>query len=130
VIESPSENGRKALAAFMIVAGVLHFVAPRFYEELIPEELGDARTWVYGSGIAELVAGGLVLNRRTSRLGAWVTLIVLIGVYPGNLKMALDAGAPTDAASWAAWIRLPFQIPMWWWAWRHTRPTVMVPAEG
>jgi hypothetical protein len=32
--------------------------------------------------------------------------------------MALDAGRPDDAASWAAWIRLPFQFPLIWWAWR------------
>jgi uncharacterized membrane protein len=106
----------------MLGAGVLHFVVPRFYEPLIPDQLGNARAWVYGSGVAELVAGALVLNRRTSTIGAWVTVAVLIGVYPGNIKMAVDAGVPDDAQSWAAWIRLPFQLPMIWWAWRHTRP--------
>jgi uncharacterized membrane protein len=112
------EVARKGLAAFMIGAGIMHFVVPRFYEPLIPDELGSARAWVYGSGVAELVAGGLVLNRRTTRLGALLTLVVLVGVYPGNIKMAVDAGVPHDATSWGAWIRLPFQLPMWWWAWR------------
>lgn len=116
-----SERSRKGLAAFMFGAGVMHFVAPKFYESLIPEELGDARSWVYGSGLLELVCGVLVFNKKTSRLGAWLSLLTLIGVYPGNIKMALDAGAPTDAQSWAAWIRLPLQVPMWIWAYRNTR---------
>jgi uncharacterized membrane protein len=98
----------------------MHFVKPDFYEPLIPEPLGDARTWVYGSGVAELVAGGLVLNRKTSRLGAWASVLVLVGVFPGNVKMALDAGPPRDAKSIAAWLRLPMQVPLVRWALRHT----------
>ena len=72
--------------------------------------------------MAELTAGALVANRGTTRLGAWMTLAVLVGVYPGNIKMALDAGRPRDVAGWAAWLRLPLQFPLFWWAWRHTRP--------
>ena len=116
-----SDRSRKALGSLMIGAGVMHFVAPRFYEPLIPESLGDARTWVYGSGVAELAAGALVLNRRTSRIGAVVTAAVLVGVFPGNIKMAIDAGRPRDVATAAAWARLPLQAPMVWWALRHTR---------
>lgn len=117
----PSERSRKGLAGFMFGAGVMHFVVPKFYEQLIPEPLGNRRAWVLGSGVLEMVCGVLVWNRRTSRLGAWLSLLTLIGVYPGNLKMAMDAGAPADARSWAAWIRLPLQVPMWIWAYRNTR---------
>ena len=117
----PSEKGRRALGGFMVVAGVMHFVMPKPYEQLIPEPLGSPRAWVYGSGVAELAAGALTLNPRTARLGAWASLAVIVGVYPGNLKMALDAGRPTDAASTAAWLRLPLQFPMMAWAYRHTR---------
>ena len=115
------DRSRRALGALMVGMGGLHFAAPRLFEPLIPEVLGDARAWVYGSGVAELVAGGLVLDRRTSRLGAAVTAAVMVGVYPGNIKMALDAGRPHDAQSWAAWARLPFQAPLIWWALSHTR---------
>jgi uncharacterized membrane protein len=117
----PSERSRKGLAGFMLGAGVMHFVAPTFYEQLIPKPLGNRRAWVLGSGVVEMACGALVWNRRTSRLGAWLSLLTLIGVYPGNLKMAADAGVPTDPRSWGAWIRLPLQVPMWVWAYRHTR---------
>ena len=117
-----SNRSRIALGLFMVGAGVMHFVAPKFYEPLIPEPLGDARWWVYGTGIAELVAGALLLNRRTSRIGAVTTAVVLVGVFPGNIKMALDAGPPHDPMSAAAWLRLPLQIPLVWWALRHAGP--------
>jgi uncharacterized membrane protein len=120
--ESPAlRASRLRLAAFMSVAGVMHFVAPRFYERLIPRWLGSPRAWVVGSGVAELVCGALVALPPTRRVGAWASLILLVVVYPGNIKMALDAGAPRDPESIVAWARLPLQLPMWRWAYRHTR---------
>lgn len=106
----------------MLGTGALHFVNPRFYDPLIPDQLpGSARAWVYGSGIAELAAGVLVARRRTERLGAWVTLAVFVGVYPGNIHDAIQH-PPNDARGIASLIRLPLQFPLFWWAWRHTRP--------
>jgi hypothetical protein len=40
--------------------------------------------------------------------------------------MALDNGVPNDAAGWVAWIRLPLQLPLLWWAYRNTRPRPVV----
>ena len=71
--------------------------------------------------VLELLGGILVAIPRTRRLGAWLSLILLIVVYPANIDMAVHAGKPHDAESWAAWIRLPFQLPMWRWAYRNTR---------
>jgi uncharacterized membrane protein len=116
------ERRRKGLAALLLGIGTLHFLTPRFFDELIPAVLpGTARAWTYGSGVAELTAGALVLNRRTARIGGFAAFVVILGVWPGNWKMALDAGAPHDAASWAAWLRLPLQLPLLWWAWRVAR---------
>ena len=68
-----------------------------------------------------ILCGALVAVRRTKRLGAWFTVVTLIAVYPANIQMAVDAGAPADAEGWAAWVRLPLQFPMIRWAHRHTR---------
>jgi uncharacterized membrane protein len=111
-----TERKRKALAGMLLGIGTLHFVAPKFFDALIPGPLGNPRAWTYGSGVAELTAGALVLNPRTARTGGWFAFAVILGVWPGNWKMAFDAGAPHDAASWAAWLRLPLQIPLLLWA--------------
>jgi len=118
----PTRNGsRYGLAAFMVVAGVMHFVVPKFYEAIVPSWAGDPKRVVQWSGVAEILCGALVAVPKTKRVGAWVTLVVLILVYPANIQMAIDAGKPHDAESWAAWIRLPFQFPMFAWALRHTK---------
>lgn len=118
---SASDRSRIGLAIFMTGAGIAHFVFPKFYEQLIPAWIGHERAVVAWSGVAEILCGALVAVPRTKRLGAWCSLVLLIVVYPGNIKMALDAGVPHDAESWGAWIRLPFQFPMWWWAYRNTK---------
>ena len=106
----------------MLGAATMHFVSPRFFDELVPEAVpGSVRTWVYVSGVAELVCGGLLVSRRTSRVGAWLTFAVLVGVYPGNIHDAIEH-PPTDARGIASLVRLPLQFPLFWWAWSHTRP--------
>lgn len=115
-------RSRLGLAAVMLGAGTLHFVNPEFYDPLVPEALpGSVRAWVYASGIAELAAGALVVNPRTEKLGAWASLAVFVGVYPGNIHDAIQH-PPVDARGIASLIRLPLQFPLFFWALRHARP--------
>ena len=119
--KKPSNRSRYALAAFMIGAGVMHFVAPGFYERIVPKWFGHEQATVRWSGVAELLCGALVAVPATKRLGAWLTVIVLVVVYPANIQMAVDAGTPSDAEEWVAWVRLPLQLPLIRWAYLHTR---------
>lgn len=117
----PSDRSRLGLALFMAGAGVTHFVAPDFYARVVPRWIGHEKAVVAWSGVAEVLCGALVAVPRTRRLGAWLSLALLVVVYPANIDMAVRAGRPHDAESWAAWIRLPLQLPMWRWAYRTTR---------
>lgn len=114
------------LAAFMVGAGTLHFVAPETYARIVPRVLGHARGLVAVTGVAEIVAGALVGVPRTRRLGGWVTLGLLVAVWPANFQMAFDGGIP--GASFPAnsavlsWLRVPLQVPLFVWAYRQTRP--------
>lgn len=120
-VSLPSDRSRLGLAVFMVGAGIMHFVAPRFYEQIVPRWIGHEKQVVAWSGVAEVLCGALVAVPRTRRLGAWLTLVTLVAVYPANVQMAIDSGKPHDAMSWGAWLRLPLQLPMWRWAWKHTR---------
>ena len=101
----------------------MHFVKPGFFDPLVPKWMpGSARMVTYLSGVAELTAAALIANPRTRRIGGWFALAVFVGVYPANIQAALDGGMPDmdppfDSAA-AAWIRLPFQLPMIWAAWK------------
>jgi uncharacterized membrane protein len=113
---------RTRLASLMIGAGVMHFVAPGFYRKIVPTWVPlDAETVVVWSGVAEIVSGVLVAVPKTKRLGAWLSLLTLVVVYPANIQMAVDAGKPKDLQTLAVWARLPLQLPMWKLAFQHTR---------
>jgi uncharacterized membrane protein len=113
--------GRLALAVFMFGAGVTHFLAPGFYERVVPVWAGNRRFHVVWSGVAEMLAGTLLAVPRTRRAGAWLALIILVMVYPANIQMVIDAGRPRNAEGVVAWVRLPLQLPMFWAAFRQTR---------
>ena len=114
-------RSRYALAALLLVMGVLHFVLPKPFMRIVPPMLGAPRFWTYASGVAELVSGGLLLSSRTRNLGGWAAAATIVAVYPANIWMAVDAGAPDDAEAIAAWVRLPFQVPLVVWALRIAR---------
>ncbi len=117
-------RSRFGLAGLLIGAGILHFVIPSVFEKIVPRWLGHPRAAVSASGVAEILVGALVAMPRTRRLGAWSALVLFVAVFPANVQMALDAGRPSDAYSVGAWLRLPLQLPLIAWAYRHTHARV------
>lgn len=111
-----------ALAGLLLVMGTLHFATPAPFERLVPRFLGSARSWVFATGAAELLSGAALLVPATRRAGALVAATTLVVVFPGNVSMAVAAGAPTTPLAAALWLRLPVQAPLVLWALRHARP--------
>src|SRR5476649_2917114 len=113
------------LVALLGGAGITHFTNPTFYEPIVPRQLGSARAWVLGSGAVELAAAVLVARRRTRRLGGFLAAAMFVGVFPANVKAALDGGMahldPPMNSPAAAWLRLPLQAPLVGWALRVAR---------
>ncbi|CAN5281161.1 membrane protein [soil metagenome] len=105
------------MAGALIAMGVLHFVAPRPFDSIIPRVLPEAtrRPLTYASGAAEIVCGVLLLMPRTRALGGRLTMVLLVLVLPANVDAALRGGYPIDGvlgSPAAAWLRVPLQIPM------------------
>jgi uncharacterized membrane protein len=99
------------LAAALGGSGVLHLVRPRTYEWLVPPELGDARGWVLGSGVAEVAAAALLAAPPTRRAGGWAAAGLLVSFLPAHLHhFRVARGRPALLA--AAAVRLPLQVPM------------------
>ena len=79
------------LAAFLGTAGATHFLKPDFYDPIVPRALpGEARTWTYVSGAAELTVAALVANRSTRWIGSMLAAGLFVAVFPGNIQMAWD----------------------------------------
>lgn len=106
----------RVLGGLFVASGILHFVAPKPFEAIMPRRLPAHRAFVYGSGAAELACGVGLLTRR--RWAGPAAAALLLAVWPANVQMALDSGSgrlpgPADNRL-IAWGRVPLQVPLIW----------------
>ena len=110
---------RWSLAAFWLLAGSMHFLAPRFYDAIVPPPLDEhARAVTYASGVAEL-AGGVAVAAGARRFARLWLLGTLAAVYPANVWMAFNPER-FDVPAWGLWARLPLQALFAWHVWLGT----------
>jgi len=107
------------LAALLGGSGVLHLLRPSVFRPLIPRRLGSPDPWVLGSGVVEIACAAALVVPATRRVGGLASAALLVGVFPGNVTMAVRSRR--DARSWTgrpavAWARLPLQVPLVAWA--------------
>ena len=121
---------RLALAALFSVTGTAHVVAPGPFEHIVPGWLpGSAPAWNRAATVAELTCALLLAGRRTSHAGGAAATATLAAVWVANVQAAVDGGydmlpGPLGSRG-VAWIRVPLQLPLLWWAWtlwRGDRP--------
>ena len=115
------------MAPIYVVAGVLHFLKPKPFVSIVPEELPNPLGLVYLSGAAEILLGIGVLIPRTRELSAKGLVLLLAAVFPANVDMAVRGrgtkGLPDHPAVDAAlWVRLPLQAVLMAWAWWYSTP--------
>ena len=112
----PSQKPAFRLAALLLGAGTMHFAAPKFFDSTVPTQLpGDARTYTYVSGVAELAIGTALAVPRTRRLGGGLAALLFVAVFPANINMAADwlkSPKTTTVQKTGALLRLPLQIPL------------------
>lgn len=105
------------LAGLLAGAAVAHAVAPKQFDAIVPRSLpGSPRQWTYASGAAELALAVGVAHPRTRRVAALATAAFFVGVFPANVKMAVDARHGSHAVQAVTLGRLPLQIPLVMWA--------------
>ncbi|HXX32204.1 MAG TPA: DoxX family protein [Myxococcaceae bacterium] len=111
------------LAALMVFAGAMHFVAPRAYVRIVPGWLPRPDLLVAVSGVCEVLGGLGLLVPATRPAAAWGLVALFIAVFPANVNMAVHrigfGRRPWPA--WALWARLPLQAVLILWAAWFTR---------
>jgi uncharacterized membrane protein len=114
---------RRLFGPFFVFAGVMHFVAPRFYLAIMPRYLPAHRELVAASGVAEITGGAGTLLPVTRRAASWWSIATLVAVFPANLEMALHPErykrVPGGRAALIA--RLPVQALFIAWAYAAGR---------
>ena len=110
-----------------VVAGVMHFVYPSAYAQIVPPALPAPLLLVYLSGVAEIAVGVGLLYPPTRRAAAVATMLLLAAIFPANVYMAVSGVAvqgpvSADPSPAVRWGRLPLQAVLVAWAWWYTRP--------
>ncbi|ATW50501.1 MauE/DoxX family redox-associated membrane protein [Streptomyces xantholiticus] len=82
-----------ALAVFLIVTGIMHFLVPSYFRMLVPAWLRRQRFLVAVTGAAEVVVGALVLVPCSRPAGGWAAA-VLIACYLVSHVDALRRARP------------------------------------
>jgi uncharacterized membrane protein len=115
------------LGPAFVVAGVLHFIVPELYVQIVPPTFPAPLALVYLSGLAEIAVGIGLLIPRTRQYAAWATVALLLAIFPANVYMATHGivieGMPGggDPSEFIRWGRLPLQGVLILWALWYTR---------
>ncbi len=111
------------MSLIYFAAGIYHFVKPKMYMRIMPTwiPLSSHLTLVYVSGVFEILAAILLIPESTRPLGAWLTIALLIAVFPANIQMLITFYQKHSPALWIAIVRLPLQALLIWWAWLYTK---------
>lgn len=76
---------------------------------------------VYISGIVEILCGVLLVFPQTQTIGAWLSILLFVAVFPANIKMAKDFYLLHHKYFWLTVLRLPLQLVLIWWAFKFTK---------
>ncbi|WP_247235015.1 DoxX family protein [Telluribacter sp. SYSU D00476] len=112
--------GNFIMGGVYIVAGILHFVIPKFYLRIMPPFLPAHQLLVALSGVAEILLGVAMFFPATRSWAAWGIILLLIAVFPANIYMAY-ADKFQHLSPLVRWGRLPLQFLLIWWAYQYTR---------
>ncbi|KRO46699.1 MAG: hypothetical protein ABR68_01005 [Microbacteriaceae bacterium BACL28 MAG-120531-bin53] len=110
-----NQVGSKVVIGAFLVSGTFHLIAPAQFMPLLPDWTPYPLELVYLSGIAELLAAiGLIARLRWAPI---FTALVLLAVWPANWRVAIEATNNAEIATAViAWLRLPLQLPLIYWA--------------
>ncbi len=112
------------VTAIFGVAGLLHFLRPRLYAQVMPPwvpatgPLGR-HALVLASGAFEILGALGVVYAPTRAAAGWGLILLLAAVFPANVEM-LAAARRTKAKGWVQALfvaRLPMQLALMWWVW-------------
>ena len=112
---STEDGSRQAylMGAGLIASGILHFVTPKGFDSIIPDEIPvSKRALTYASGVAELAIGAGLLLPPSRRASALAAALLFVAVFPANVNTVRVFKDRPIGYRIAAIARLPLQVPM------------------
>jgi uncharacterized membrane protein len=108
------------MAFAYVLAGINHFWHPQLYLKIIPQGLPFHNAINIASGFAEILLGLSLLVKNTRNAAAWGLVVLLVVIFAANIQMVIDYTKEHHPQLWAAYLRLPLQVLLVWWALLYT----------
>ena len=109
---------RWILAAFYLLAGILHIVRPEKFLPIVPGWVPAPHATVLATGVCEIVGSLALLTRRWRWTAGIMLALYAVGVYPAIIKHAVEGIhlPPVPDSWWYHAPRLAMQPVLVWWA--------------
>ena len=109
------------LVILFSIAGINHFLNPDDYLKIMPPYLPFHLPLVYLSGALEILFSLLLIPIASRKVAAWLLILLLIAVFPGNVQMMINYKKMNHPHYWLTIIRLPLQLLLVWWVYQFTK---------
>jgi uncharacterized membrane protein len=106
------------------VAGVMHFITPEIYLEVIPDWLGNQLYINYAAGTVELGIALMALFPKTRKAAGMITIAMLLTFSISHVYFLQNGSCAGEFCipSWIGWLRLLLIHPLLiFWAWKIVR---------
>jgi uncharacterized membrane protein len=109
---------RGLMAAFYIVAGLGHVLAPDAFLPIVPDFVPLPREVILVTGMCELAGAVALMTSRLRQLAGIMLAAYALCVWPANIKHAIEGIhlPPIPDSWWYHGPRLAFQPVLIWWA--------------
>ncbi|OCX52941.1 DoxX family protein [Mucilaginibacter sp. PPCGB 2223] len=111
------------LIVFYILAGLNHFRSANSYIHIIPTYLPAPGLLNALAGFFEIAFGVMLVFPATQCFAAWGIIAMLIAFLPVHIDMMMRAPVmlgDIKVTPLIAWLRMPLQGLLIWWAWWYT----------
>ncbi|MEN8816389.1 MAG: hypothetical protein ABF274_05895 [Nonlabens sp.] len=113
-----------SFVAFYAFAGIMHFITPEVYLEVIPDWLGNKVVLNYAAGAVEIGVALLALFRPTRKFSGLLTIAMLVAFIISHvyfIQIGSCAGVMC-IPEWVGYFRLIVIHPLLlYWAWKISK---------
>ncbi len=106
---------------FYAFAGIMHFIQPAIYLEVIPDWLGNKSIINYAAGAVEILVAGLAFFKLSRKMSSYLAIAMLLAFVISHvyfIQLGSCAGK-FCIPEWVSWIRLIIIHPLLiLWAWK------------
>ncbi len=111
-----------ALFALYFIAGIVHFIAPEFYLNVLPKWMPFPNECVALSGVAEIILAVSLFHPALQRISAWgIVIMLFVFLFGVHIPMLFNWNGWTNGIWWVSLVRLPVQWLLISWAYRFTK---------